>query len=207
MLERNMVRKELIKLKKRKLPDRFFSALFRNLDEIRSAILERRALIGIAAAKSKHRLDFFTLSHHALFNDMVARAIKVLDKNPDSATFWYLYNCDPKTIDSFLKDKSYDLKSLENMAGKLIHVRNMTHFHIDKKRVLNPKNIWKEANINKVDFGKALEHVFDILQYLRKTHLGKELAMPEYNGSDATQIITVAKREGIIQNFDDKNGS
>lgn len=194
-------------MKKRKLPDRFYSALFRNLNEIRSAILERKALIGIASAKSKHRLDFFTLSHDALFNDVVARAIKVLDKNQDSATFWDLYNCDPKTIDSFLKDKSYDLKSLEYMADKLIHVRNKTHFHIDKKGVLNPKTIWKEANINGDDFRKALEHVFDILQYLRKTHLGKELAMPEYNGSDVTQIITVAKREGIIQNFDDKNGS
>ena len=39
--------------------------------------------------------------------------IKVLDKNKDSATFWDLYNCDPETIDYFIKDKSYDLKSLD----------------------------------------------------------------------------------------------
>jgi hypothetical protein len=199
--------KKLLKMKKCKLPDRFYSALFRNLNEIRSAILERRALIGITSAKSKHRLDFFTLSHDALFNDMVAHAIKVLDKNKDSATFWDLYNCDPETIDYFIKDKSYDLKSLEDMADKLKHVRDMVLFHIDKKGVLDPKKIWKEANIKESEFAKALEHVFDILQYLRKTHLGKELAMPDYDGADATKIIATAMREGIIPNFADKNGS
>ncbi len=203
----NSFAKESLKMKRRKLPDRFYRALFRNLNEIRTALLQRQALIGIAAAKSKHKLDFFTLSHDALFNDMIAHAIKVLDKNQDSATFWYLYNCDPKTIDSFFKDKTYGLKTLEDMADKLIHVRNKTHFHIDKKGVLNPKAIWSEAEINGDDFGKILKHVFDTLQYLRKVHLGKELAMPDYDGSDATKIIAIAMREGIIPNFANKNGS
>jgi len=194
-------------MKRHKLPDRFYRALFRNLNEIRTALLQRQALIGIAAAKSKHKLDFFTLSHDALYNDMVAHAIKVLDKNSDSATFWYLYNCDPKTIDTFLKDKKYGLKSLEDMAAKLLHVRNKTHFHIDKKGVFNPKAIWSEAEINGDEFGKVLKNVFYILQYLRKVHLGKELAMPDYDGSDATKIIAIATRESIIPNFDDNNGS
>jgi len=192
-------------MKKRKLSDCFYCALFRNLNEIRTALLQRQALVGIAAAKSKHKLDFFTLSHDALLNDMVAHAIKVLDKNQDSATFWYLYNNDPKTIDSFLKDKTYDLKTLEDMAGKLIQVRNMTHFHIDKKGVLNPKAIWREAEINWDDFDKILKHVFEILQHLRKAHLGKKLAMPNYDGSDATNIIKMAISERILPNFDDKN--
>ena len=194
-------------MKGRKLPDRFYHALFRNINEIRTAILERQALVGIAAAKSKHKLDFFTLSYDALYNDMISHAIKVLDKNPCSATFWYLNNCDPKTIDSFLKDKDYDLKSIENMADKLMHVRNKTLFHIDKKGVLNPKAIWSEADINGDDFGKSLKHVFDILQNLRKAHLGKELAMPGYDGSDATKIIAMAMREGIIPSFTEKNDS
>ncbi len=199
--------KELHKTKKRKKPNRFYRALFRNLNEIRTAILERRALIGIESVGSKQRLNFFTLSYDALFNDMVAHTIKVLDKNPDSATFWYLYRCDSKIIDSFIEDKSYDLKSLEYMADKLKIVRDKTHFHIDKKGVLNPKNIWKEADISGKEFGKALEQVFDILQYLRKIHLGKEFAMPEYNGSDASKLITIAKRDGIIPNFGDGKGS
>ena len=203
----NSLPKELLKTKSRKLPDRFYRALFRNLNEIRTALTQRRALIGIAAAKSKHKLDFFTLSHDALYNDMVAHAIKVLDKNQDSATFWYLYNCDPKTVDSFIKDKKYGLKTLEDMADKLKHVRDMTHFHIDKKGVINPKAIWSEVQINEDDFGRVLKNILDILRHLRKVHLGKELAMPDYDGSDATKIIEMAIKEGIIPNFTDKKGS
>lgn len=193
-------------MKDRKLPDRFYHALFRNMNEIRTAILERQALVGISAAKSKHKLGFFTLSYDALYNDMISHAIKVLDKNPCSATFWYLKNCDSKTIDSFLKDKDYDLTSIEDMADKLIHVRNKIFFHIDKKGVFDPKAIWSEADINGDDFGKILKQVFDILQHLRKSHLGKELAMPDYDGSDASKILRMSIREGIIPNFTDKNG-
>lgn len=186
---------------KRKLPDRFYRALIRNLNEIRTAILERRALGGLESAGSKHGLDFFRLSYDALFNDMVAHAIKVLDKDSDSATFWYLYRCDPKTVDSFAKDKSYDLNTLDLMAGKLKCVRDKTHFHIDKRRVLNPKAVWNEANIIGTEFGKALEEILDILKHLYKVHFAREFLMPEYDGSDATKLIIASQRDSIVPKY------
>ncbi len=187
--------------KKHKLPDRFFRALFRNLNELRTAILERRALIGLESARSKHGLDFFTLAYNALFYDMIAHAVKVLDRDPESATFWYIYKCDPNTVQSIVKDKSYDLNFLEVVADKLKCIRDETHFHIDKSGVLDPKSVWKKANLKGNDFGKALEDLFDILKHLYKSHLGTDFPLPEYNGSDATHLIFVAQRENIIPTY------
>jgi hypothetical protein len=196
------VQEALRKAKKHNLPDRFFPALFRNLNELRTSILKRRALIGLESARSKHGLDFFTLAYKALFNDMIAHAIKVLDKNPKSATFWYINNCDPKTVLSIVKDKSYVLNFFEVVAEKLKIIQDETHFHIDKKGVLYSKSVWKKADLKENDFGKVLEELFDILKHLYKSYLGKEFPLPEHNGSDATQLIFVAQREDIIPTYE-----
>lgn len=192
---------EMRRAAKSKLPERFYCALFRNLNEIRTAILERRALIGLESAGSKHGLDFFSLSHLALYNDMIGRAIRVLDKDPASATFWYLHRCDRKTMDDFAKEKGYDLNALDILADDLKKIRNKTHFHIDKKEGLFPRKVWQEADIPHKDFGRALEQVFDILQHVRRVHVGKELAMPEYDGSDVAKLIIAAERDGIIPDY------
>ena len=200
-------KEEVRKLAKRKLPERFYRALFRNLNEIRTAILERKALIGLESTGSKHGLDFFKLSHLALYNDMTSRFVRVLDKDPASATFWYLRRSDQKNIDRFAKEKAYDLDKLNILADKLKKIRDKTLFHIDKKEGLVPRDVWEEADISHREFGEALEHVFEILQYTRKIHSGKELAMPEYDGSDATKLVNAAQRDRIIPTFDNSNSS
>jgi hypothetical protein len=191
----------LRKAKKHNLPDRFYPALFRNLNELRTAILDRRALVGLESARSKHGLDFFRLAYNAIFNDMIAHAIKVLDKDSESATFWYIYRCDPKTVLSIIKDKSHDLNFLEVVADKLKCIRDKTHFHIDKSGVLDPRSIWSKANLKGNDLGKALEDLFYILKHVYKSHLGKDFPLPEYNGSDATDLIYAAQRENIIPTY------
>lgn len=186
------------KSKLQKLPKRFYRALLRNLHEITRAILERNALIGLEAAESNHGVDFFRLSYDALFNDMIAHAIKVLDKDPQSATFWYLYRCEKGAIDSFARQRSYDIKSLELLADRIKHIRDKTHFHIDKKGVFDPSDVWNTAGITGNELGQALETVLDILQHLHEIHLRKKFPIPEYDGSDATRIISAAQKEGII---------
>jgi hypothetical protein len=196
-----LFKQALRNVKKYNLPDRFFQALFINLNELRTAILERRALIGLESARSKHGLDFFRLAYNALFNDMIRRAIKVLDKNQESATFWYINRCDSKTVRSIIKAKSYDLNFLEVVANKLKLIRDKKHFHIDKNGVLDPKSVWKKADLKGKDFGRALEELFDILKCLYNIRFSKEFPLPEYSGSDATQLIIVAQREGIITTY------
>ena len=46
--------------------------------------------------------DFFRVAYHGLRDDMIAHIIKVLDKNEQSATFWFVYNSYKKEIDVHL---------------------------------------------------------------------------------------------------------
>ncbi len=139
--------------------------LTRNLNETGTAILESRALVGMEKAKSYHHWDFFRVAYHALFNDMLAHSIKVLDKDKCSATFWSLYEDEKNVIDAFVRLKPYDLDLLEILSGpnKLKHIRNKTLFHIDKEAVLDPKKVWQDAGVKGKAIRSALEIVWDIL--------------------------------------------
>jgi len=168
---------------------RYERALSRNLDELARAILERRAMVGMEAAESYHAVDFFRLAYDAMFNDMFAHAIKVLDQNSDSSTFWYLYRCKKKEVEKFASTTNIDLTNLESLGKKLTHVRNKTHFHIDRKGVFDPKKVWNEANITGIELAKGIDAAYEILDHLYKTHFGHPFRIPKYDGTDATEII------------------
>lgn len=169
--------------------NRYERALSRNIDELARAILERRAMAGMEAANSLHSVDFFRLAYDAMFNDMIAHAIKVLDKNTDSSTFWYLYRCKKKEVDIFAKQYEIDLHGLENLGEKLTHIRNKTHFHIDKKCVFDPNKIWKDADIKGAELAKGVDSAYAILNHLYEAQFGQHFRLPDYDGTDATKII------------------
>src|SRR3990170_3943715 len=127
--------------------DKFKRALRRNLHEVGRAILERRALVGMEAADSHHTVDFFRLAYDALFNDMIAHAIKVFDRHKDSTAFWYIYRFSEEEINKYIKKKGFDLNNLDIVADKLKIIRDKTHFHIDRIGVLRPEDVWKSANL------------------------------------------------------------
>lgn len=177
---------------------RYNRALIRNLHETQRVILNRKALVGMEKAKSYHHIDFFRLSYYAMYNDMITHSMKVLDKHPDSASFWYLYRCDNRIVDSFVKTKSYNLDFLHSLAGRLKDIRDTTHLHIDKKGVFDPKAIWKAADVTRKELAKGIDIVREILQYLHKKQFGEEFPIPDYDGTDATKIIRAAQKAGII---------
>src|SRR5262249_2927214 len=126
---------------------RYSQALTRNVNEIIAAILERRALVGIEKAQSAHRWDFFRVAYYALFNDMIAHCMRALDRNAQSASFWYLYRCEQKAIDQFVTQSRIEWSLIEAMTDKLKHVRDKTHFHVDGDAVFDPGAVWKAADI------------------------------------------------------------
>lgn len=171
------------------MQSRFERALIRNLDELGRAILERRAMVGMGAADSSHPVDFFRLAYDAMYNDMVAHAIKVFDRNSDSSTFWYLCRCEEKAVEQFAKEHEIPLSALNALGDKLTQVRNKTHFHIDRKGVFNPKSVWRDASITWEELAHGIDSAYAILDYLHKAKFGDLFNLPAYDGSDATEII------------------
>ncbi len=66
---------------------RYQRALKRNLHEVGRAILERKAMVGLENADTYHAVDFIRISYDALFNDMIAHAIKVFENRKGDVSF------------------------------------------------------------------------------------------------------------------------
>jgi len=181
--------------------DTYARALIRNLNEAGIAILERRALEGIENAKSSHSIDFIRLSYDALFNDYIAHAIKLFERSNQAVSFWYLHRCQAGIIDKFIKKENINISLIHKATDSLAHVRNKTHFHLDKKRVFDPSEVWNEANITGKELALAIDDTWKILEHLHFKIHSKYFGLPEYNGEDATKIIKAGQEAGILPSW------
>lgn len=177
---------------------RYSRALIRNVNEIIAAVFERRALVGLEEAEAAHPWNFFRVAYNALFNDMLAHCMRVLDRNQQSASFWYLYHCEQKVVDQFVKEMGIDWSLVEAMADKLKHVRDKTHFHVDRDAVKSPQAVWKTAEIKAVDLATCFDSLWRIVEFLHVRLYELPPSVPSYDGTDATRIVQAAQKAGII---------
>ena len=170
---------------------RYEKALKRNLDELHQAILERRALIGLihTDSESAPTFDFFSIAFIALYNDMVAHTIKVFEYSDDSASFWYIEKSNEAAINKAARSVGVKISDIRNLSAGFEHIRNKTHFHIDKDGVMNPKMVWKDAGVQGDDLGHLLESAASILIHLYEERMGKDYEVSDYDGTDVEGII------------------
>ncbi len=181
-----------------RLPDtisksKYQKALERNLFEASKAILERKILVGFEKAGKYSGSTFLHVTYEALFNDMIAHAIKIFGVSKDEASFWHIKNYKQNEIDNFIQDKDIDITKLEEITCSLKHIRDKTHFHIDRKAVINPEKVWSEAGIIGKDLAKAIDDVWVILNHLFKLEYGRNFPSPDYDSQEATSIANYAE--------------
>lgn len=188
-------------------------AVERNFIEVANAIQKRQVLVAIDKyVETNGRIyfsgmSFFELASRALFNDIISHTIKVLDFDKESKTFWYILKNGQdqlKSLQSYSEDK---VKSLIFLSKKLKHVRDKTHFHIDKQGVLDPKKIWHEAKISGKGLGKGLECLFDLLFELRNLIRKENMSKNQYSYSadDVIKLLDLAKDKGLISVQNNRN--
>jgi hypothetical protein len=176
------------------MPDaRFDRSLKRNLDELARCILDITAMEGLESADTYHAIDFIHLSHWALFNDCFAHAMRVFDRHPDAASFWYLRRCNQAELDKTSAAVGIELAEIEALSLSLKLIRDKTHFHIDKKSVSDPKAVWEEAGVKMKDFARILRSTFEALNLVHRSRLGGDFWLPDYDGSDAREIAKFAE--------------
>jgi hypothetical protein len=156
-------------------------------DEMARAILYFRALRGLAAADSDHGIDFIRLSYWAIYDQLFSHVIKVLDRR-EQAGFWFLVQSYPDLCDKLCESANLSLTDVTAIEKKLQHIRDKTHFHLDKRGVLSPATIWKEADLAYGALENAMDTSFELLSLLFKELTGKAYHLPEYDGSDATVL-------------------
>src|SRR6266436_6239429 len=77
----------------------------------------------------------------ALYGDRLLRLIRIFEDSRGTATFWYLYRCEPRNV-----AKGMDIPRLKQFSAKVKHIRDKTFVHIDKDFVFDPEDAYKEAN-------------------------------------------------------------
>lgn len=186
---------------------RFEKAITRNLYELAHALMELKTLAAFENYIAKNDIyvcgeSFFNISNRALFNDMISHTIKVLDfdERGDSFTFWDILKNDKarkETLKAYSKEK---IDFLNRLVPKLKIIRDKTHFHIDRKSVLNPQKIWEEANIQGKEIEEALQYLFYILNELHHAVFGRNfLYQPEdYNGEDLIKLLDFAGSSDLV---------
>lgn len=185
--------------------ERYRSSINRNLHEVCAALMEHKIWIKLGEFNSREGIyirgeSFFNISCKALFNDMFAHTIKVLDKNGQSATFWYLFRTNQAKI---RKLKYYSLEKIENLRNlskKLIIIRNEAHFHIDKKGVLDPKAVWTKAGITEKELRENLLFLHSILIELYEIEFKKSFlyCIEDYDTKDLDEILRYSKIKNLI---------
>jgi hypothetical protein len=160
-------------------------AVHRCCDEIGRSILYLKASRAIEQGETWHGIDFIRLALLAFEDQMVAHAIKVLMQK-EEAGFWYLYNQHKADCQRFCEERRYDVDvDIAALVPKLKHVRDKTHFHLDRIGVRDPKAIWAQADIAEERFERALMVSYAILDFLHEKIRGSKFPMPDYDGSDA----------------------
>lgn len=187
---------------------RYEKAITRNLYELAHALLELKVLNTFNNFTETNEIyvqgeSVFSISNRALFNDMLGHAIKILevDLKGESASFWYIFNYDTlkiKKLTLYLEEK---IETLSILAKKLKHIRDKTHFHIDKVGLLDTHKIWRDAGIKGKELSEALQYLFNLLNELHLSLFKKSfLFQPEdYNAEDVIKLLRLAGEKEIIE--------
>lgn len=174
---------------------RYEAALERNLAELQRAIINRRAMVAMESVGVSN--DWLKVIYYALFNDYIAHCIKVFERSAGSASFWYVYESNQKPINVFASKHDIDLEIFERLTTKLKHVRDKTHFHIDREGVLDPKAVWREADLNGEELATSIDHMWALLNAARQALGRLPMEVPPYD-DEFIRNLTMAVEEGRL---------
>jgi hypothetical protein len=173
-------------------PTRLLSAIERNLAEISNALLKITAHDQLCRTEFTYcGPSFFLIAMDALVNDAFAHVIRVLDEHDDAASFWYIKNCKEKVVRVAAQEAGFDVDQLRDLSSQLKIVRDRTHFHIDKRDVVDPEAVWKRANLTGMALISQLRGLADTLARTKQALIGGERSgVTAYDGSDVPKIIS-----------------
>lgn len=178
--------------------EKYCKALQRNYSEVTFAHHEYFAYTKMwQDSPTIYANEFLGLCSMALFNDMVAHLIKVLESDSKALTFWNIRSRNKKRINEILKESGCDLSFLKQMSEKLRDIRNHTHFHIDKVNVSNPKDVWTKAKLKMPDIEKTIVLLLDIFGGLYREQVSTSEPFLSYDGKDAPEIIRMVQKSAL----------
>jgi hypothetical protein len=117
----------------------------------------------------------------------------VFDHSGQSASFWYVVRTDEAVAKRAAKAGDVSLDEIRRLSEPFKHIRDKTHFHIDRDAVLDPSKIWARAGLTGDELGDVLDATWKVLAGIWRELRGESYDIPEYDGSDVVKIIRAYK--------------
>lgn len=133
--------------------------------------------------------------YYALFNDYISHCIKVFERSSGAASFWYIYETNQKPLNAYAKEHGIDISAFQVLTEKLAHVRNKTHFHIDREAVLDPQAAWREADINGANLASAVDAVWALLNDLQRSRSQAPMEVPPFDDAVIRRVADLVQKE------------
>lgn len=175
---------------------RYDAAISRNLAELQRALLNRRAMVAIETIGGISN-SVLKVVYFALFNDYVAHCIKVFERSSGAASFWYIYDTNQKPLNEYARNHRIDICSFEPLTEKLKHVRDKTHFHIDRDGVLDPHAVWDEAGLNGQQLADAVDHAWELLNALQTLRGHEPMDMPPFDDAIISRVAKLIETRRV----------
>lgn len=172
--------------------------LTRLMHELYQAICEDRVHAAIWNCHTSQGMNLFRVAFYALSNDTVSHAAKILDRHPQSGSFWYIFKHKKEEIRAFCAAHSISPSEIEAVADALKGIRDRTHFHIDRRDVFDPDAVWSRAGLKHSRFTAALESLWLILDHLYTAEHGQSFGTIDYTGDDVEPILRAVKDAGVV---------
>lgn len=140
-------------------------------------------------------LDFFRVSMNALKDARIIRLIRVLEDDSKVASFWYLFRANEKLMNQASKESHFDMERARVLADKFLGIRNKTFVHIDKERVFDPNQLYKDADISHGEIDEFINGLWRLMQKLHVAVLEEEIKSDNYTGEDIRHLADLRDRE------------
>jgi len=178
------------------------AAIERNLVEINWAKSQRIAYLEILnSGYSLYGDEFLGQCMIALNNDMLSHLIKILDTHIAAASFWSIHSIESKKVNDILNELGLSINILHTMSKKLRIIRNKTHFHIDKKSVIDPEQVWRSANITGDELDELILTLDTFFCELYRRDVSDMIPFYSYEGQDTKSIFDFAKENKLIRGY------
>jgi hypothetical protein len=111
-----------------------------------------------------------------------------------------------RSTDSTSWPPSYQLHLLSETAGfnidlakdlseRFLGIRNKTFVHIDKDRVFDPSELYREADIRHKDIDDFINGLWKLMQEIHIVVIGKDIECDTYTGEDIKYLAGLRDKE------------
>jgi len=129
------------------------------------------AAASLAVSNKSSSNLFLQVAVAAFQSDLLIRLIRVLERDPKVASFWYLFQLDPMRV-----GRGIDVKRLKKLSERLKKIRNKVFVHIDRDAVFDPQRVYSDAGILGAEIREAIDALWLVSRRLYKEQTGRDFS-------------------------------